>query len=320
MSASPTSRAREAPAASAPQSGSAGGPNWAPGADAVARRRAGAWARFARNRRAVVGALIILAFTALAILAPQVAPYPPEVQDLLQRYLPPTPQHWMGTDGFGRDVWSRALWAGRVTLAIAVVSVLLSVVVAVAVGALAGYYRGLVDSALTRLTEAMMAIPTLFFMIAIVGAFGSHIPLLIAVLGLTAWPVGARIVRGEVLALRGRDYVEAARALGAGDGRILLRHILPNALAVVIVSATIRVAVNILLEAGLSYLGLGVQPPLASWGNMVSDGKAVLRTAWWVSAFSGAFIFLTVMAFNLLGDGLRDAFDPRMRDPRTHGD
>jgi peptide/nickel transport system permease protein len=163
-----------------------------------------------------------------------------------------------------------------------------------------------------RFVDMMLAFPTLFLLIAVVAAFGSQVPILIVVLGLTSWQVGARIVRGEVLALKNRDFVVSARALGAGDLRLLAQHILPNILSVVIVSATIRVAVNILLEAGLSYLGLGVQPPMASWGNMVSEGKAVLRVAWWVTAFPGIFIFLTVMAFNLMGDGLRDALDPHM--------
>jgi peptide/nickel transport system permease protein len=281
--------------------------------------REGVVIRFRRNPRAVAGLLILLVFGALALLAPVVAPYAPEAQDLTLRFRPPSLDHVMGTDGFGRDILSRALWACRITLAIAVISVLISVVLSVAVGALAGYHGGLIDNGLMRVTEAMLAIPALFFMITIVGLFGSQIPILIAVLGLTAWPVGARVVRGEVLALRDREFVVGARALGARGGHILLRHIIPNVVSAVVVSATIRVAVNILIEAGLSYLGLGVQPPLASWGNMVSDGKAVLRTAWWVTAFPGLLIFLTVMAFNLVGDGLRDAFDPRLsigRGPR----
>ena len=269
--------------------------------------------RLLRNRRAVVGGAIVLAFCMLAIGAPVIAPYAPEAQTLALRNRPPSLEHLMGTDALGRDILSRAIWAARVSLSIGIVSVLLSAVLSTLIGAIAGYAGGWIDGVLMRLTDAFLAFPTLFLMIAIVAAFGSHLPVLIAVLGLTAWQTGARVVRGEVLSLRSREFVHAARGLGASDARVLVRHILPNLLAVVIVSATIRVALNILLEVGLSYLGLGVQSPLASWGNMVAEGKAVLRAAWWVSAFPGLFIVLTVMAFNLLGDGLRDVTDPRRR-------
>lgn len=276
------------------------------------RRRDSAWTRFRRNQRAVLGAAILVCLGALALLAPLVVPYAPEAQSLMQRYQPPSPDHWMGTDGFGRDILSRAIWASRVSLAIGVVSVLISIIISILVGATAGFYGGRLDNALMRFVDMMLAFPTLFLLIAVVAAFGSQVPILIVVLGLTSWQVGARVVRGEVLALKHRDFVVAARALGAKDLWLLAQHILPNILSVVIVSATIRVAVNILLEASLSYLGLGVQPPMASWGNMVSEGKAVLRIAWWVTAYPGLFIFLTVMAFNLIGDGLRDALDPHM--------
>lgn len=277
-----------------------------------ASRRASLWTRFRRNQRALIGAAILLFFCALALLAPVIAPYPPEAQSLMQRYQGPSSAHWMGTDGFGRDILSRAIWASRVSLAIGVVSVLISIAISILVGATAGFYGGRLDNVLMRFVDMLLAFPTFFLLIAVVAAFGSQVPVLIIVLGLTSWQVGARIVRGEVLALKRRDFVIAARALGAEDVRVLMQHILPNILSVVIVAATIRVAVNILLEAGLSYLGLGVQPPMASWGNMVSEGKAVLRVAWWVTAFPGIFIFLTVMAFNLMGDGLRDALDPNM--------
>jgi peptide/nickel transport system permease protein len=282
----------------------------------AARRpgRAANWlSRFRRNQRAVVGAAIVLFFCAVAVLAPVIAPYPPEAQTLALRYRPPSADHLMGTDNFGRDILSRAIWASRISLSIGVVSVLISILISILVGAVAGFYGGRVDNLLMRFTDMMLAFPTLFLLIAVVAAFGNQIPILIAVLGLTSWQVGARVVRGEVLALKARDFVLAARALGAEDRRLIVRHIMPNVISVVIVSATIRVPLTILLEAGLSYLGLGVQPPLASWGNMVADGKAVLRIAPWVTAFPGLFIFLTVMAFNLMGDGLRDAFDPRMR-------
>jgi peptide/nickel transport system permease protein len=274
-------------------------------------RTVSVWRRFRRNHRAVAGAVVVVVLCVIALLAPLLAPYPPEAQVLAQRYRPPGPEHLMGTDAFGRDILSRTIWASRISLAIGVVSVLISIAISTLVGAVAGYYGGRIGNLLMRFTDMMLAFPTLFLLIAIVAAFGNQIPILIAVLGLTSWQVGARVVRGEVLSLKARDFVLAARALGAGDRRLILQHIMPNVISVVIVSATIRVPLNILLEAGLSYLGLGVQPPLASWGNMVSDGKAVLRIAPWVTAFPGLFIFLTVMAFNLMGDGLRDAFDPR---------
>jgi peptide/nickel transport system permease protein len=285
----------------------------APAAPGRAARGRSAWDRFRRNPRAIVGASIVAVLCAIAVLAPLLAPYPPEVQSLALRNQAPSPAHWMGTDSFGRDVLSRAIWASRVSLAVGLLAVAVSITVSVVVGTIAGYYGGRLDNMLMRFTDMMLAFPTLFLLIAIVAAFGSQVAILIAVLGLTSWEIGARVVRGEVLSLKTREFVQAARALGAGDARIITRHILPNVLPIVIISATIRVPLTILLEAALSYLGLGVQPPLASWGNMVADGKAVLRIAWWVTAFPGLFIFVAVMAFNLLGDGLRDALDPRMK-------
>jgi peptide/nickel transport system permease protein len=288
------------------------GPPQPYGAPRRATRSRGVLARLRRNPRALVGGSIVVALCAIAVLAPLLAPYPPEVQNLAARYRPPSLEHLMGTDGFGRDILSRAIWAARISLAVGVLAVLVSSTISVLIGAIAGYYGGRLDNGLMRFTDMMLSFPTLFLLIAIVAVYGNQIPILIAVLGLTSWEVGARVVRGEVLSLKTREFIQAARALGAGDGRIIRRHILPNVIPVIVVSATIRVPLTILLEAALSYLGLGVQPPLASWGNMVADGKMVLRIAWWVSALPGLFIFLTVVAFNLLGDGLRDALDPRM--------
>ena len=248
----------------------------------------------------------------MALTAPLIAPYAPDAQDMANRFQPPSGEHLLGTDNFGRDILSRCIWAAQVSLSIGVVSVLLSIILAIIIGAAAGYYGGRIDDLLMRFTDMMLAFPTLFLLFTVVALFGNAVVVLIAVLGLTSWQVGARVVRGEILSLKTRDFVVAARSVGVPDLRLVAVHLLPNVVGVIVVGATIRVALNILLEAGLSYLGLGVQPPIASWGNMVADGKTVLRTAWWVTSFPGGFIFVTVMAFNLLGDGLRDAFDPRM--------
>jgi peptide/nickel transport system permease protein len=265
-----------------------------------------------RHPQLLVGGSILLAIATLAVLAPIASPYSPDEQNILLRYQPPGLTHLMGTDGVGRDILSRAIWGGRVSLSIGLISVLISVVISVIVGAVAGFYGGVAGTLLMRFTDMMLVFPPLFLLIAVVSAFGNSVPLLIAILGLTSWQVSARLVRGEILALREREFVLAARAVGADGRRVLVRHILPNVVSVVIIAATIRIPQTIMLEAGLSYLGLGVQPPMASWGNMVADGKGVLTIAWWVSAFPGVFVLLTVLAFNLLGDGLRDALDPRM--------
>jgi len=258
-----------------------------------------------------LGGAITTLILGAAVFAPWLAPFPPEAQEITQRLQAPTAAHWLGTDGFGRDLLSRVLWGGRVSLAVGLLSMTISVLVGILVGATAGYFGGLLDAMLMRLTELILVFPTFFLLILTVATFGRSVPLLVLVIGLTSWPISARVIRGEVLKVKERDYVLAAQAIGAGQGRILLRHILPNIASVIIVSATVRVGTNILIEAGLSYLGLGVQPPLASWGNMVADGAAVLRSAWWVTAAPALAIFVTVLSFNLLGEGLRDLLDPR---------
>ena len=211
---------------------------------------------------------------------------------------------------------ARLLAGGRISLAIGLLSMGITVLAGVAVGAVAGYFGGSVDALLMRATELVMVFPTFFLIILIVATFGGSVALLILVIGLTSWPVSARIIRGEVLKTRHRDFVLAARAVGASSWRIIARHVLPNVAAVVIVSATVRVGTNILIEAGLSYLGLGVQPPLASWGNMVADGAKVIRTEWWLTAIPALAIFVTVLGFNIGGEALRDVLDPRRRPLR----
>lgn len=274
------------------------------------------WRRFTANRRAVVGGVLLVALGLSSLLAPLLAWYDPDEQGLTAVLQPPSVRHPMGTDSFGRDVFSRTLWGGRISQSIGMLSMAVSVLVGVVVGATAGYRGGWADGGLMRLTELTVTFPTLFLLITLVAVFGASVPLLILAIGLTAWPVTARVVRAEFLALREREFVQAARGLGAGPLRVMAGHILPNVVPVIIVAATLRVAYVILIEAGLSYLGLGVPPPTASWGSMVADGREYMFRAWWVSFFPGLFVLLTVMSYNLVGDGLRDAFDPKMQPSR----
>jgi peptide/nickel transport system permease protein len=269
--------------------------------------------RFLANRRAVAAAVLLGTIWLASLLAPVLAPHDPDQQIPGAVSLRPSGAHLLGTDGFGRDVLSRLLWGGRVSQVIGLLSTAVSVAVGAVVGAVAGYRGGIVDGALMRLTEAMVTFPAVFVVITLVAVFGASVSLVILALGLTAWPVTARLVRAEYLALREREFVQAAAALGAGGGRVAWRHIAPHVAPVVIVGATLRVGHVLLIEAGLSYLGLGVPPPAASWGGMVADGRVYLFHAWWMSFFPGFCIFLTVMSYNLLGDGLRDALDPRGR-------
>lgn len=280
----------------------------------VAVRRA-EWQRFLANRRALAGALLLAALTLASLLAPVLAPYDPAEQRAATAVQPPSVRHLMGTDSFGRDVLSRALWGGRISQLVGLLSMAVSVTAGVVVGALAGFHGRGLDGALMRLTETVVTFPTFFLLITLVAVFGASVPLLILAIGLTSWPITARVVRAEFLSLRERDFVQAARALGARNVRIMARHILPSVVPVIVVAATLRVAYVILIEAGLSYLGVGVPPPTASWGSMVADGRAYLFTAWWISLFPGLFIFLTVTTYNLVGDGLRDAFDPQRTGP-----
>jgi peptide/nickel transport system permease protein len=273
---------------------------------------------FRRNRLAMAGLLVMILLYVATLVTPLIAPYDPAAQGdiVLTRYLSPTLQHLMGTDKFGRDIFSRVLYGARISLTIGIISVAISVVLGTTVGAVAGYFGRWTDTVLMRLTDMMLAFPRLVLLIVVIALFndaGNPIWLVVIVLGLTGWMSVARIVRGEVLSLREREFVQAARVLGMSDARIILRHVIPNTLAPVIVYTTLGIGNTILVEAALSFLGLGVQPPIASWGNMISDGREALITAWWIATFPGLAIVLTVTAFNLLGDGLRDALDPRLR-------
>lgn len=280
---------------------------------------AGHRARFSRafseNGLAVAGALTVMAVILAALLAPILAPFDPAAQgDLLtHRLVGPSGEHLLGTDQYGRDILSRLLYGARISLSIGLLAVTIAVSIGTVLGGLAGYLGGRVDSAIMRLVDMVISFPRLVLLITVMALFRPSILVVVAILGLTQWPQVARIVRAEVLALREREFVQAGVALGFSRRRILFRHILPNALAPVTVAATLGVGDTIVLEAVLSFLGLGVQPPTASWGLMVADGRSNLLGAWWAATFPGLAIVLVVLSFNLMGDGLRDALDPRLR-------
>jgi len=271
--------------------------------------------RFRRNRLAMFGLAVMALLYWATLLASYLAPFDPNFQGdiVLGRYLPPSAEHPLGTDKFGRDVLSRILYGARISLSIGFLAVGISITFGSLVGALAGYFRGWVDTAIARGIDMLLSIPRLILLLVIIAIFEPSIWLIIAVLGLTGWYGSARIVRGQFLQLREQEFVQASRALGYSDARIIFRHILPNTIAPIIVIATLGIGVTILLEAALSFLGLGVQPPTASWGSMIDDGRDAMITAWWISTFPGLAIVATVVSFNLVGDGLRDALDPKLR-------
>ena len=272
-----------------------------------------AWRQFRRNRLAVAGGVVVALLAALALLAPLLAPYDPAAYDVKQILLAPSPAHWFGTDQLGRDVLSRMLFGARISMAVGFISVGIAVLLGTLVGTTAAYYGGRVDEALMRFVDLMLNFPRFFLLLTLIALLRPSIWVIMAVIGFTGWMGLARLVRGEILSLREREFVVGARALGAPDARIMFRHILPNALVPILVSATLGVAAAILTESGLSFLGLGVQPPTPSWGNILIDGKANIEIAWWLSVFPGLAILMTVLAYNLLGEGLRDALDPRLR-------
>ena len=271
--------------------------------------------RFRRSRPALFGLAVIVLLYLVALLAPWLAPYDPIAQTDIARtsYLPPSAAHLLGTDRFGRDILSRILYGARISLSIGFIATAISITIGTLIGAVAGYFGGRVDTLLMRFTDMVLAFPRLVLLIMIVALFSPSIAVIIAVLGLTQWPGTTRIVRGDVLSLREREFVQAAQALGMSRTRIILRHLVPNVLAPVIVTATLGIGNTIVMEASLSFLGLGVQPPTPTWGSMVAEGRDNLLGAWWVATFPGLVIVLVVLAFNLVGDGLRDALDPRLR-------
>jgi peptide/nickel transport system permease protein len=269
--------------------------------------------RLMKRRGAMVALLVILLFIAMAVLAPYVAPYDPIQQSWAKVRKPPSELNWFGTDEVGRDILSRIIYGTRASLSAGVISVAIAIAVGVPLGLLAGYGGGLIDGLISRMTDAMLACPFLILAIAMAAFLGPSLTNAMIAIGVTATPIFVRLTRGQVLSAKSEDYVEAARAVGNPHWRIAFRHILPNVAPQLLVQATLTIATAIIAEASLSFLGLGQQPPAPSWGSMLNSAQRFLNNAPWMAVWPGLAIFLTVLSFNLLGDGLRDALDPRSK-------
>ncbi len=270
------------------------------------------WDRYKRNYLAIAGLLVIFVIAAMAVSAPLIAPYNPTAIDVYNVLSAPRASHLLGTDELGRDVLSRMIWGSRVSLKVGFVAVGIAISIGIIIGALSGFYGGKTDAILMRFVDIMLAFPTFFLILAVIAVVEPSISTIMIVIGFTSWMDVSRLVRAEMLGLKERDFVLAAKAIGASDFRVIFRHILPNALSPVFVSATFGVAGAILVESGLSFLGLGVQPPDPSWGNILTSGKDYITVAWWLSLYPGLAILITVLSYNLVGEGLRDALDPRL--------
>ena len=269
------------------------------------------WRSFAHNRLAMVGLAIVLALVAVALQADVIAPYPPTVGELSQRLLPPSAAHFFGTDDQGRDIFSRLLHGSRITLYVVALVAVLAAPVGLLVGTASGYAGGWLDAVLMRITDIFLAFPRLILALAFVAALGPGIENAVIAIAITSWPPYARIARAETLSIRQADYISAVKLLGASPLRIVLRHVMPLCVPSVIVRVTLDMAGIILTAAGLGFLGLGAQPPMPEWGAMIAAGRAYVLDQWWVAAAPGAAIFIVSLGFNLLGDGLRDALDPK---------
>lgn len=276
------------------------------------RRRV--WRRFKRYRPALVGLSMIGLLILMAVFAPIIAPYPPEEINTPMRGASPSADHWLGNDDIGRDILSRIVFGSRIALIVGLGATAIAVTIGVTVGATAGYFGGRIDFLLSRLVDTLMSFPLLALLLTLSAVFGPSLRNVVVVIGLTVWASYARLVRAEVLSLRERDFILAARSLGADDRRIIFRHIVPNALGPVIVIASLAIGGIIILESALSFLGLGVSRPTASWGTMLSDGREFIRNYPHIAIAPGIAITITVLSFNLVGDGLRDALDPRQRE------
>ena len=266
-----------------------------------------------KNKLAMVGTVIILGFIIVAIFAPVLAPYDPYQQNLHNRLAPPSKEHILGTDQFGRDVLSRIIWGTRIELKIIFLVTVISTTIGTIIGLISGYFGGAVDEILMRITDMFLAFPSLVLAMAFAAALGPSLTNAIIAISVVTWTVYARLVRAETMKIKSTLYIEAIKALGAGTFRILFLHILPMTVSPILVQMTLRMGTIILTAAGLGFLGLGAQPPTPEWGAMVSDGRLYMMNAWWISTFSGLAIALVVLGFNLLGDGIRDILDPRLR-------
>ncbi|MCZ2260306.1 oligopeptide ABC transporter permease [Sporosarcina sp. G11-34] len=272
--------------------------------------------KFMANKLAVIGAIMLIIIMFCALFAPWIAPQDPSKQVLLDKLMPPGEKYILGADNLGRDTFSRLLYGARVSLLVGFASVAGSIFIGTVIGAVAGYYGGKLDAFLMRFVDAVISFPSLFLLITLITIFEPSLWTLISIFAIFGWTGTARLVRGEFLALRTAEFVLAARTLGIRSSRIIFSHILPNAMGPIIVSATLGIGGVILAEAALSYLGLGIQPPIPSWGNMLQSAQnpQIMLGAWWFPLFPGFMILLTVLAFNFIGDGLRDAFDPKIKD------
>jgi peptide/nickel transport system permease protein len=275
------------------------------------------WRTFSHNQLALGGGAVVSVLVLLAVLAPALAPWDPNRPDTRKILAAPSSSHWFGTDPLGRDVLSRVLYGSRVSLSVGFVSVGIAAAIGLLLGSAAGYYGGVVDNVVMRLVDLMLVFPRFFLLLAVLAFLKPSIWTIMTVIGVTGWMGVARLVRAEFLTLREREFVIWSESIGAGALRIIFRHILPNAIAPILVAMTLGIPAAILTEAGLSFLGLGVQPPYATWGNILNDGRDYIEIAWWLTLYPGLAILITVLSYNLVGEGIRDALDPRLRQSRV---
>jgi peptide/nickel transport system permease protein len=269
--------------------------------------------RFLKNKMAVAGSLVVLLLFAVSLLAPWIAPYDPSRIDLTQVLAAPSSAHPFGTDQLGRDVLSRMIWGARISLKVGFVATGIAILLGAILGAVSGYYGRWVDAVIMRFVDIMLCFPAFFLILAVIAILEPSIWNIMVIIGLTGWMGITRLVRADFISLKERDFVLAARVIGASDMRIIFVHILPNAMASILVAATLGIAGAILTESALSFLGIGVQPPMPSWGNILTAGKDNIDIAWWLSLYPGLAILITVLGYNLLGEGIRDSLDPRLR-------